>query len=108
LVAVLILAVGIYSEQWTKAPLLLVVALQFTFFITTARISPNASALALAPFSQNAGSASAVMGAVQSVVAMIGGIAIATFTNGTLVPLGIIMTVSMTMCVLIHWWMRPA
>jgi DHA1 family bicyclomycin/chloramphenicol resistance-like MFS transporter len=108
LVAVLILAVGIYSEQWTKAPLILVVALQFTFFITTARISPNASALALAPFSQNAGSASAVMGAVQSVVAMIGGIAIATFTNGTLVPLGIIMTVSMTMCVLIHWWMRPA
>jgi DHA1 family bicyclomycin/chloramphenicol resistance-like MFS transporter len=89
-----------------KVPLLLVLALQFTFFITTARISPNASALALAPFSQNAGSASAVMGAVQSVIAMMGGIAVATFTNGTLVPLGIIMTASMTLCILLHWWMR--
>jgi MFS transporter, DHA1 family, multidrug resistance protein len=108
LVAAMILVAGILSQQWMTVPLLVVLALQFAFFTTTARISPNASALALAPFSQNAGSASAVMGAVQSVVAMMSGIAVATFTNGTLVPLGIIMTVSMTLCVLLHWWIRRA
>jgi DHA1 family bicyclomycin/chloramphenicol resistance-like MFS transporter len=106
LVAAMILVAGIVSQHWMTVPLALVLALQFAFFITTARISPNVSALALAPFSQNAGSASAVMGAVQTAVAMTSGIAVAMFTNGTLVPLGIIMTVSMTLCVLLHWSIR--
>jgi hypothetical protein len=37
---------------------------------------------------------------------MMSGIAVAMFTNGTLVPLGIIMTVSMALCVLLHWSIR--
>jgi DHA1 family bicyclomycin/chloramphenicol resistance-like MFS transporter len=106
--ATLLLLAGVASVYWTLMPLAVVIALQFAFFATTARISPNVSALALAPFSQNAGSASAVMGAVQSLTGMIAGLAIAAFTNGTLVPIGVIMTVSMLSCCALYLWVRKA
>ena len=102
----LLLIVGLLSMYWRLVPLVVVVALQFAFFMTTARIGPNVSALALAPFSQNAGSASAVMGAVQSVTAMLAGMAIAIFTNGTLVPIAIIMSASMLVCCLLFLMVR--
>ena len=74
------------------APLYLVVALQFGFFLCTARVMPNVSALALASHSRDAGSASALLGALQSVAAMLAGLAVAMFNNGTLPPLAIVMT----------------
>jgi DHA1 family bicyclomycin/chloramphenicol resistance-like MFS transporter len=106
IIAAMLLMAGLVSMYWTLVPLAVVIALQFAFFATTARISPNVSALALAPFSQNAGSASAVMGALQSITAMISGAAIAAQTNGTLVPIGVIMTVSMLACCAIYLWVR--
>ena len=87
-----------------EVPLPAVVALQFVFFLTTARIMPNVSAAALAHHAKIAGSASALLGALQSIVSMFAGVAIATFNNGTLLPLAILMTTSVTIGALLHVW----
>lgn len=85
-------------------PLAVVVAMQFCFFITTARMLPNTSALALAHRARDAGAASALLGALQSLAAMSTGAAIALATNGTLLPLAIIMTTSVTLAAVLHIW----
>jgi MFS transporter, DHA1 family, multidrug resistance protein len=103
-VALTLLAVAVIAYLGYLVPLFVVLALQFSFFVTTARIPPNVSALALAPYAKDAGSASAVMGAVQSVTPMIAGMTIALTNNGTLLPLAIIMSVSMIVCGLLHRW----
>jgi DHA1 family bicyclomycin/chloramphenicol resistance-like MFS transporter len=85
-------------------PLAVVIALQFVFFLTTARIMPNVSAAALAPHARIAGSASALLGALQSLISMCAGVAIATFNNDTLLPLALLMTTSVLIGALIHSW----
>jgi MFS transporter, DHA1 family, multidrug resistance protein len=70
-----------------------VVALQLSFFVTVGRVTPNVAALALAPHGQEAGAASALMGALQSALAMLSGFAVATFNDGTVSTLAAIMTV---------------
>ncbi|HOZ84408.1 MAG TPA: multidrug effflux MFS transporter [Niabella sp.] len=52
---------------------------------------PNASALALAPFDQNAGSASALIGCVQMAVGTLSSAMVSVFHNNTSVPLGLVM-----------------
>jgi MFS transporter, DHA1 family, multidrug resistance protein len=74
-------------------PLWMVVALQLSFFVTVGRVTPNVSALALAPHGREAGAASALMGALQSALAMLSGFAVATFNDGTVSTLAAIMTV---------------
>ncbi|HTE39398.1 MAG TPA: multidrug effflux MFS transporter [Steroidobacteraceae bacterium] len=83
-------------------PLPVVIAMQFCFFITVARVMPNTSALALAPYSRDAGSASALLGALQSLAAMLTGAAMAIFNNDTLLPLALIMTSSVVVAGLLH------
>jgi DHA1 family bicyclomycin/chloramphenicol resistance-like MFS transporter len=80
-------------------PLFVVVALQFAFFLSTARVMPNVSALALANHSRDAGSASALLGAIQSLAAMLAGLAVAMFNNGTLPPLAGVMLSCAVICV---------
>jgi DHA1 family bicyclomycin/chloramphenicol resistance-like MFS transporter len=74
-------------------PLWMVVALQLSFFVTVGRVTPNVAALALAPHGAEAGAASALMGALQSALAMLSGFAVATFNDGTVSTLAAIMTV---------------
>jgi MFS transporter, DHA1 family, multidrug resistance protein len=64
-----------------------------SFFVTVGRVTPNVAALALAPHGQEAGAASALMGALQSALAMLSGFAVATFNDGTVSMLAAIMTV---------------
>jgi DHA1 family bicyclomycin/chloramphenicol resistance-like MFS transporter len=99
-----LLGVALILAGILTVPLALVVALQFVFFLTTARIMPNVSATALAQHAHVAGSASALLGALQSIVSMFAGVAIATFNDGTLLPLAILMTGSVTIGALIHLW----
>ena len=80
-------------------------ALQFAFFVTTARALPNVSALALAHRARDAGSASALLDALQSFASMMTGAAIAFFNNGTLLPLALLMTASVTISAILHRWM---
>ena len=55
---------------------------------------PNASALALAPFSQNAGSASALLGCIQMAVGTLTSALVSIFHNETASPMGIVMALS--------------
>lgn len=64
-------------------------------------ISSNASALALAPFTRNAGSASAVMGAIQLGLGALTSAAIGVFKSPTSVPLATIMAVSSILAAII-------
>jgi MFS transporter, DHA1 family, multidrug resistance protein len=85
-------ALLVVSMLWAL-PLWAVVALQLSFFVAVARITPNVSALALAPHGKEAGAASALMGAVQSSISMMSGFAVAVFNDGTVRTLAAIMTV---------------
>jgi len=71
-----------------------VVAFVFLFLCCLGFISSNASALSIAPFAKNAGSASALMGAIQlgigSLATMVQGIS----KSYSLVPLAAVMTIS--------------
>ena len=101
-----LIAAGVVSNTLVTVPLLIVLTLQFCYFITAARMLPNVSALALAPRVRDAGAASALLGALQSVCAMSAGVAITLFNNSTLVPLGIVMTTCALLCVALHAWTR--
>ncbi|MES1160341.1 MAG: multidrug effflux MFS transporter [Bacteroidota bacterium] len=54
-------------------------------------VNPNALALALAPFAKNAGSASAMMGALQMGMGALASIGVSVFSNGTATPMIAIM-----------------
>lgn len=75
-----------------ELPLWVIVALQLPFFVCVGRVSPNVSALALAPHGHRAGTASALMGATQSALTTVGGLAVALFNDGTVRTLAAIMT----------------
>lgn len=52
---------------------------------------PNASALAIAPFEQNAGSASALMGCIQMATGTLSSVLVSIFHNDTAVPMAFVM-----------------
>jgi len=73
-------------------PLWITAALQFCFFISVGRVSPNVSALALAPHGRAAATAAALLGSLQSLLGMLAGTAVDLFGDGTLLRLAEIMT----------------
>jgi MFS transporter, DHA1 family, multidrug resistance protein len=88
----------------SPAPLWTVVALQLSFFVAVGRVTPNVSALALAP--HGAGAASALMGALQSALAMLSGFAVATFNDGTVSTIAAIMTIGGALTWASYLWAR--
>lgn len=85
-----------------KLPLWAIVGLQLPFFVCTGRVSPNVSALALAPHGRHAGTASALMGATQSALTTVGGLAVAIFNDGTVRTLAAIMASGATLALLCY------
>jgi len=63
--------------------------------------NPNAAALSLAPFSKNAGSASALLGALQLGVGALAAVGIGAFANGTATPMIAIMATTSLAALLI-------
>ena len=55
-------------------------------------INPNAAALSLAPFTKNAGSASALMGALQMGLGALASVAVSLFSEYSVVPMPLVMT----------------
>jgi DHA1 family bicyclomycin/chloramphenicol resistance-like MFS transporter len=84
-------ALLLVSVFWST-PLWLVVALQLSFFVSVGRVNPNVTALALAQHGREAGAASALMGALQSIIGAAAGVAVAFFNNGEVATLAAIMT----------------
>lgn len=71
------------------------------FLIGLGFINPNASALSLEPFSKNAGSASALMGAVQmGLGALVSGLA-SSFPAGSVLPMPLCMTVASVLAAIV-------
>lgn len=63
----------------------------FIFLSGAGIILPNASALSMAPFSKNAGSASALMGALQMGAGALASVAISAFNDHTALPMATVM-----------------
>ena len=63
------------------------VILIFMFLCCQGFIFPNASALSMAPFSQNAGSASALMGFIQMSIGAVMSAMVSFLQNGTSLPM---------------------
>ncbi|MFD2514913.1 multidrug effflux MFS transporter [Pontibacter locisalis] len=63
----------------------------FCYLFSLGFISPNASALALAPFARNAGSASALMGSAQMAMGAVASALVSTLHNGTAMPMAAVM-----------------
>ena len=89
-------------------PLWALVALQFAFFLSIGSISPHVSALALAEHGRAAGSASALMGTLQSAIGTVGGMAIGAFNDGSLLPLAVLMATGAAGIWLSYWWVQRA
>lgn len=87
-------------------PLYVVVGLQLLFFVSVGRVGPNVTALALAPHSRSAGTASALMGATQSALTTCAGIAVAIFNDGTVHTLAAIMATGASLALLCFLWIR--
>ena len=85
-----------------KLPLWAIVGLQLPFFVCIGRVSPNVSALALAPHGRHAGTASALMGATQSALTTVGGLAVAIFNDGTVRTLAAIMAGGATLSLMCY------
>ncbi|MDI9364686.1 MAG: multidrug effflux MFS transporter [Flavobacterium sp.] len=67
--------------------LYLTIALIFAFLCCQGCIFPNASALSMAPFGHNAGSASALMGFLQMSIGALMSALVSVFQNGTSLPM---------------------
>lgn len=63
------------------------IALLFLFLTFLGYTYPNASALALAPFDKNAGTASSLLGTSQMGIGALASVAVSAFSNGTAVPM---------------------
>jgi DHA1 family bicyclomycin/chloramphenicol resistance-like MFS transporter len=67
------------------------IALLFVFLGCLGFTSPNTSALSLAPFTRNAGSASALMGAIQMGAGALASVGVSLFDSRTAVPMAALM-----------------
>ncbi|WP_242927440.1 multidrug effflux MFS transporter [Pontibacter vulgaris] len=63
----------------------------FSYMFCLGFIGPNATALALAPFARNAGSASAIMGSIQMATGALASALVSTFHNNTSTPMMAVM-----------------
>ena len=82
-----IFAVGIYFNWFG---LYGVIVILFLFLGCLGFCNPNTTALSLAPFEKNAGSASAVMGAVQMGLGSLVSVAVGIFVTDSLLPISLI------------------
>jgi DHA1 family bicyclomycin/chloramphenicol resistance-like MFS transporter len=74
------------------------IALLFVFLCCLGFTSPNTSALSLAPFTRNAGSASALMGAIQMGMGALASVGVSLFNSHTAIPMAAIMAVTSLGC----------
>tara|TARA_R110000868_G_scaffold15443_9_gene70421 strand:- start:1230 stop:2423 length:1194 start_codon:yes stop_codon:yes gene_type:complete len=70
------------------------IGMLFIFLACLGISNPNTAGLTLAPFAKNAGSASALMGAIQLGLGAFASFAVGLFVKNSIVPMVIIMTVS--------------
>ena len=77
------------------------IAMLFLFLACLGISNPNTAGLTLAPFARNAGSASALMGAIQLGLGAFASFAVGIFVTNSMLPMVLIMTVSTVLALLI-------
>ncbi len=77
------------------------IAMLFLFLACLGISNPNTAGLTLAPFSRNAGSASALMGAIQLGLGALASFAVGVFVKNSMLPMVIIMAVSTILALII-------
>lgn len=82
-------------------PLPLILLLLFCYLSCMGYILPNASALAMSPFTKGAGSASALMGAIQMGIGACVSIVVSKIQNGTAMPMGLVMAICAVVALLV-------
>ncbi|SMD00597.1 MFS transporter [Pedobacter nyackensis] len=80
--------------------------LLFVFLCCLGFVSPNASALTLVPFTKNAGSASALMGAIQMGVGALASVGVSLFSVKSAVPTVSVMAVTSILALTILYFGR--
>lgn len=90
--------VGIYYDLLN---LYGVIGMLFLFLGCLGFCNPNTAGLSLAPFEKNAGSASALMGAVQMGLGSLASVAVGIFLTDSILPVTVIFTVSSFLALLI-------
>lgn len=96
-----IFAVGIYFD-WLN--LYGVIAMLFLFLGCLGFCNPNTTALSLAPFEKDAGSASALMGAVQMGLGALASLAVGVFVKDSVLPVTMIFSGSSLLALLILYF----
>ena len=86
--------------------LFITIFLIFLFLSCQGFIFPNASALSLAEFGHNAGSASALMGAIQMSIGAAASAIVSVLQNPTPIPMAAVMACSPVMALGIYMWGR--
>jgi DHA1 family bicyclomycin/chloramphenicol resistance-like MFS transporter len=89
------------ASNWLGLPGTLVMI--FLFLCCIGITNPNALALSIAPFSANAGSASALMGAVQLGLGALASVAVGSFHSLTTIPLAAIMAGSSILAMMVFF-----
>jgi DHA1 family bicyclomycin/chloramphenicol resistance-like MFS transporter len=93
-------AVALAVMAWAGvASWLPLAAVLFVYVGTIGAVGPNTTAAALARYSEDAGSASALLGSLQFALAALAGVAVGTWHDGTARPLGTVVVV----CGLAAW-----
>lgn len=93
-----IFAVGIYLNMFN---LYGVIAMLFLFLGCLGFCNPNTTALSLEPFERNAGSASAVMGAIQMGLGALASVAVGLFVTDSVLPVTFIFIASSSIALLV-------
>lgn len=78
-----------------------IIAMFFLFLSCLGLASPNTAGLSLAPFAKNAGSASALMGAVQMILGSVASIAVGIFVKNSMIPITVMLLASSSLALLI-------
>ncbi|MCW3466772.1 multidrug effflux MFS transporter [Chitinophaga nivalis] len=94
----LILIVGAWNNWLSLAG---IITLLFAFLCCLGCINPNTSALSLAPFTKNAGSASALMGAIQMGLGALASAVVSLFDTHSAMPLAVTMFGSSLLALLV-------
>jgi DHA1 family bicyclomycin/chloramphenicol resistance-like MFS transporter len=98
---VLLTAVLCFGSYYHWFNLYETIGLLFLFLCCLGFISPNTSALSLSPFKKNAGSASALMGAIQMGVGALASSILSLFPVKSAVPMVSVMAISSLLAILI-------
>jgi len=97
------LVIGFFAAAAFAPPVGMVIAFIFLIMACVGLLNPNASALALAPFNRNIGSASALSGCIQITLASIVSAVVGAFPDADLQYFAIVMAASPVLALLV-WY----